>query len=216
MDFQRARTAMVDCQVRPNSVTDFEIIQIMGEIPRENFVPADLRALAYLDEHLSLSANRMMLSPMRVAQMIQLADIQKTDVVLDVACGSGYSAAIMAGLASSVVAIDDDETLVATANEVLADLDIGNVAVMQSALNAGFAKEGPYDVIFVEGSVDFVSDELKQQLAMGGRIVCVEPLDGVDTAILYTKSEGGLSRREAFNASVPHLSPFTKQSEFTL
>jgi len=214
MDFQRARTVMVDCQVRPNSVTDFEIIQMMGEVPRENFVPADQRELAYIDQHMPLQNGRNMLSPMRLSQLIQLAEIKETDVVLDVACNTGYAAAILSGLASSIVAIDEDATFVDAATESLADLDIGNVAVMQAEVAQGFAKEAPYDVILIEGSVQSVAPILTKQLAEGGRLVCVEPCEGVDCAVIYTKSGGEVSRREAFNATVPVLSAFTKEKEF--
>ena len=216
MDFERARTAMVDCQIRPNAVTDFDIIRIMNAVPRENFVPADQRQLSYLDQHLSLSDHRKMLSPMRLAQLIQLAGIQKTDIVLDVACGTGYATAIIAGLAGSVVAIDDQEDLVEAATETLADLEIGNVAVLKAELQLGCEKEAPFDVIFIEGAVDFVSDSLKKQLADGGRIVCVEPINGVDSAIIYTKNAGDFSRRVAFNASVPQLTAFSIAPEFSL
>lgn len=216
MDFARARTAMVDSQVRPNAVTDFDIIRIMGSVPRENFVPADLRELSYLDQHLPLSDSRRMLSPMRLAQLIQLADIKSSDIVLDVACGTGYAAAVIAGLAGSVVAIDDQDELVEAATEALADLDIGNVAVLSADLTQGVAKEAPFDVIFIEGVVETMSDDLKSQLAEGGRIVCVEPVDGVDVAVVYTKNDGDLARREAFNATVPKLSEFSRAPEFSL
>jgi len=216
MDFARARTAMVDSQVRPNAVTDFDIIRIMSAVPRENFVPSDLRELSYLDQHLPLSDNRKMLSPMRLAQLVQLADIKSTDIVLDIACGTGYAAAVIAGLAGSVVAIDDQEELVEAATEALADLDIGNVAVLAADLTKGVAKEAPFDVIFIEGAVESVSAELKTQLAEGGRIVCVEPVDGVDVAVVYTKNGGDLAHREAFNAAVPNLLAFSRAPEFSL
>ncbi len=216
MDFARARTAMVDSQVRPNAVTDFDIIRIMSTVPRESFVPADLRELSYLDQHLPLSDNRNMLSPMRLAQLVQLADIKSSDIVLDIACGTGYAAAVMAGLAGSVVAIDDQDDLVEAATEVLADLEIGNVAVLTADLTKGVAKEAPFDVIFIEGAVETVSAELKSQLADGGRIVCVEPVGGVDVAVIYTKNGGDLARREAFNAAVPDLVAFSRAPEFSL
>ncbi len=216
MDFERARTAMVDCQVRPNAVTDFEVINQMGSVPRERFVPEKLQKLAYLDQHLNVAADRWMLSPMRTAQIVQLAQIEPTDIVLDVACGTGYTAAVISGLANAVVAIDDDAELVASATETLSDLDIGNVAVIQSELAEGHAKEAPYDVIIIEGAVDFVTDSLKAQVADGGRLVCVEKVDGVETAVLYTKSGKSLSRVEAFNASVPDLASFQAVPEFRL
>jgi len=135
---------------------------------------------------------------------------------LDVACGTGYASAIIAGLAGSVVAIDDQEEFVETATEILADLEIGNVSVLQGDLKSGCQKEAPFDVIFVEGAVESVSDSLKSQLADGGRIVCVEPINGVLSAVLYTNSAGGLARREAFNATVPALDAFSSAVEFSL
>ncbi|MCZ4273170.1 protein-L-isoaspartate O-methyltransferase family protein [Maritalea porphyrae] len=216
MDFERARTAMVDSQIRPNAVTDFDIIRIMSDVPRENFVPAGQRQLAYLDQHLTLSDQRKMISPMRLAQLIQLADFKKTDIVLDVACGTGYAAAIIAGLAGSVVAIDDQAGLVDEATEILADLEIGNVAVLNADLRTGCSKEAPFDVIFIEGAIESPTLELKEQLADGGRIVCVEPANGVLSAVVYTKSGSDIARREAFNATVPQLAAFSSVAEFSL
>lgn len=216
MNFERARTAMVDSQVRPNAVTDFDIIYQMSVVPRERFVPQDLQPLAYLDQHLELSHNRYMISPMFVAKLVQLAEIEKSDVVLDVACGSGYTAAIISGLASSVVAIDESENIVNSATEVLADLDIGNVAVIAAPLAEGYKKEAPYDVILVEGVVEELPQALPQQLADGGRLICVEPVNGVNTAVVYTKSGKTLSRREAFHAAIPKLQQFDRAKEFSL
>jgi protein-L-isoaspartate(D-aspartate) O-methyltransferase len=216
MNFERARTAMVDSQVRPNAVTDFDIIYQMSVVPRERFVPAELQPLAYLDQHLELTSGRFMISPMFVAKLVQLAEIEKSDVVLDVACGYGYTAAIIAGLASSVVAIEESEDLANAATEALADLDIGNVAVMAAPLSDGYKKEAPFDVILIEGVVEQLPEALPQQLADGGRLVCVEPVNGVDTAVVYTKSGKTLSRREAFHAQIPNLQQFDRAEEFSL
>ncbi|MCF4098267.1 protein-L-isoaspartate O-methyltransferase family protein [Maritalea mediterranea] len=217
MDFEHARKSMVDCQLRPNAVTDYRILAAMSEIPRENFVPAAKKPLAYLDEDLPLDTigARKMMEPMYLARLAQLAEIKSSDLVLHVACNTGYGTAVIAQFADSVMAIDDNEDFVEMANDALADLEVGNAAVLAGELKDGLAKEAPFDVIFVEGHVDELPETLFKQLKQDGRLVCVETENGVPSAVCYVKNAAGVSRRVAFNAVVPKLVAFEKQKTFT-
>ncbi|WP_036222611.1 protein-L-isoaspartate O-methyltransferase family protein [Maritalea myrionectae] len=218
MDFENARKAMVDCQLRPNAITDYRILAAMSEIPRENFAPTAKRPLAYLDEDLPLDpvGARKMMEPMYLARLAQLAEIKSSDLVLHIACNTGYGTAVISKFADSVVAVDDNEDFVEMANDSLADLEIGNAAVLAGELKDGLKKEAPFDVIFIEGHVDELPDELFKQLKQDGRLVCVEVENGVPSAVCYVKTASGVSRRVAFNAVVPKLIAFEKQKTFTL
>lgn len=218
MDFEHARKAMVDCQLRPNAITDYRILTAMSDIPRENFTPAAKKPLSYLDEDLPLDpvGARKMMEPMYLARLAQLAEIKSTDLVLHIACNTGYGTAVISQFAESVVAVDDNEDFVEMANDALADLEIGNAAALAGDLQAGLTKEAPFDVIFIEGHVDELPENLFKQLKEGGRLVCVELENGVPSAVCYVKSAAGVSRRVAFNAIVPKLIAFEKQKTFTL
>ena len=127
--FSTARQKMVDGQVRPSDVTDIRIIDAMLAVPREAFVPASQRALAYLDLDLDVSeggsAKRFLIKPVVTAKMLQAAEIKETDNVLVVGCATGYAAAMIAKLAGQVTATESDSALAAKAREVLAGLGLG-------------------------------------------------------------------------------------------
>jgi len=221
IDFVELRRGMVDGQVRTNDVTDLRIVDAMLAIPRERFVPAHLKPLAYIDDDLVLRAAtatapaRYMIEPMVVAKLLQLADIQPEDLVLDVGTGTGYSAAIMSSLSGQVVGIEDDADLVAAANSALSDLQISNVAVFQGSLTAGWAAEAPFDVIFINGSVEVVPPALLAQLKDGGRLIAVVGQGGAGRAGVFTKVGEAISERVVFNAAIPMLPGFGAPARFT-
>ncbi len=221
IDFTELRRGMVDSQVRANDVTDLRIVEAMLDIPRERFVPQHLRSLAYIDDDLVIrpasggAPARYLLEPMFLAKLVQLADVQPDELVLDVGTGTGYSAAILGRLSGQVVSVDDDADLVASATATLVDLGISNAAIFQGSLTAGWAPEAPYDVIFVNGSVELVPPALLAQLRDGGRLVAVVGQGGAGRAALFTKTGTVVSERVVFNAAVPALPGFEAPQRFT-
>ncbi|MFG1299155.1 protein-L-isoaspartate O-methyltransferase [Xanthobacter sp. V3C-3] len=217
IDFAELRRGMVDGQVRTNNVTDPRIVSAMLEIPREYFVPAQLKSLAYIDDDLALTtggAPRYLVEPMILARLIQLADVQEHEHVLDIGTGTGYSAAVLSRLAQQVVAVEEDAGLAASATATLAELGVANVAVMQGPLNAGWAKEAPYDLILLNGSVDEVPAGLLAQVKEGGRLIAVVGHGGAGRATVFSKVAGQVSERVAFNAAVPPLPGFKAAPRF--
>lgn len=209
------RTMMVDTQVRPSDVTKFPIIDAMLSVPREAFVPDALREIAYLGENADLGNGRVILEPRTAGKLLDALDIQPDETVLDIGCGLGYSAAILAHLAATVVAVETAPM----AEEAQANLTahgIDNAPVIEGPLAAGAAKHGPYDVIVVEGGVECIPDALADQLKDGGRIAAVFMSGGLGEARVGIKLDGALTWRYAFNASAPVLDGFTKKSEFSL
>ncbi|TCT02449.1 protein-L-isoaspartate O-methyltransferase family protein [Aquabacter spiritensis] len=221
IDFVELRRGMVDSQVRTNDVTDPRIVEAMLEIPRERFVPDHLRPLAYIDDDLIVRAAtaaapaRYLLEPMVLAKLVQLADVQAEDLVLDIGSGTGYSAAILARLSGQVVSVEDDADLVAAANATLADLAISNVACFSGPLTQGWAPEAPYDVILVNGSVDIVPPALLAQLKDGGRLVTVVGRGGAGRAAVFSRAGEAISERVVFNAAIPLLPGFEALPRFT-
>jgi protein-L-isoaspartate(D-aspartate) O-methyltransferase len=208
IDFAHARRVMVDNQLRTSGVTDRRLLAAMGEVPREKFVPAARQSLAYIDGVHPLSANRQLGAPAPFAKLVQLAEIDHTDRVLDVGCGNGYSAAVLAHLGESVVAVDTDTSLVQHASATLAEIGLGNVTVVAGELSKAGAEHGPYDVIVVEGTVDAVPEALFAQLKPTGRLVALIAAPGqVPVANLFVKSDRGLASSVAFDARLPQLQP---------
>ena len=164
IDFAAARRTMVDCQVRPSDVTDLRIIAAMLELPRERFVAPENADLAYLDLDVPVTAvtgsgqARRLLKPMVLAKMVQAAAVKSGDHVLDVGCASGYSSALLARLAHSVVALEEDPALARLARENLTAVGAGNVVVETGPLTDGWRAASPYDVIFLDGATEVVPE----------------------------------------------------------
>jgi protein-L-isoaspartate(D-aspartate) O-methyltransferase len=208
-DFALARSKMIVSQVRPNGITDGRIIQAMASLPREIFVPEARRGLAYMDEDIDVGAGRSLMEPMALAKLVQLAEIEPGDHVLHVGCATGYATALLAALARSIVAIDEDAGFVDATSANLAHLGIANAAAHNGPHAAGWSHGQPYDAILVDGRVPGVPSTLFDQLRDGGRLVAVVGDNDVATATAYNRHEGAISSRPAFEASVGRLPGFT-------
>ena len=172
-DYTARRTMMVDTQIRPSDVTKFPIIDAMLSVPREDFVPSDKVEAAYVGDNVGLGGARVVLEPRTLAKMLDALDVTADELVLDVACGLGYSSAVVAKMAAAVVAVEEDETLAAEAQTALADAGADNVILHTGALCDGAAEHGPYDVILLQGAVEHMPDAILAQLKEGGRIAAL-------------------------------------------
>ncbi len=215
-DFTARRTMMVDTQVRPSDVTKFPIIDAMLRVPREAFVPARMREVAYLGENLDLGASRVVLAPRTLAKMLDALDIEGDDLVLDIGPAHGYSAAVIARLAEAVVGVEDDPALVEEAQRALGDAGADNVVMVEGALSAGAPDHGPYDVILVEGAVEHLPEAITGQLKEGGRIACLFSEGALGVIRIGYKIDGRMNWRDAFNAGAPVLPGFERHAAFTL
>lgn len=215
MDYAAARRSMVENQIRANRVTDQRVLAVLTELPRELFAPEPLRGVAYLDEDLPLGGGRFLLEPRVAALLLQAADLGPDDVVLEVATGPGYLAAAAARLAGTVVALEQDPVLAASAGRAFADLQIDNAVVVEGPLTEGCPRQAPYNVILFNGAVAVLPDTFGDQLAEGGRIVAVFSREqGVGQGCIVEKHAGVLSRRAAFDAMVPLLPGFAAKPAF--
>lgn len=216
-DFVVNRTMMVDTQVRPNDVTQYPLIEAMLTVPREEFVPDARRSVAYSGENLPLGHGRVLFEPRTLAKMVDALAIQPTDLVLDLGCGYGYSAAVLAQVAQAVVAVEDQAELVREAETRLAAAGVDNVVVLEGALGIGNPKQGPYDAILIGGgAVEQVPDALIDQLKEGGRIVALFLEGNLGIVRSGLKVNGRINWRYRFNAFAPLLSGFSITREFAL
>jgi len=210
----QARFNMIETQIRTNDVTDPRIHAALDAVPRERFVPSARKALAYADVPVEIAQGRFLLDPRSFAKALQLASVKVTDKVLDVGCGTGYSAAVLARLAGRVVALEQDADLVRIASEVLPAVGAGGVILTQGSLIEGFKGEAPYDVIFVNGAIEAEPTDLLAQLAEGGRLIAFLQTGAQGRATLYLKDNGQVGSRDDFDANVPLLAGFKKRLGF--
>lgn len=215
-DFAARRTMMVDTQVRPNDVTKYPIIEAMLAVPREVFVPAASREAAYVGGNIEIAPGRVMLEPRTLAKMLDALDIQRGDLVLDVGCGLGYSAAVIARMAEAVVALEEDADLAREAQLRLSAEGADNAAVIEGPLAQGATKHGPYDAIVIGGGAETVPQALLDQLKDGGRIGCIFMEGALGICRIGHKLDGAVAWRFAFNATAPVLPGFAARREFAL
>ena len=221
VDVALQRKNMVESQVRPSDITDRQILNAMSDVPREAFLPTALKPIAYIDEALILakaesgSPARGMMAPRSFAKLLQYAAISRGDVVLDVGAMTGYSAAVIARLAQTVVVLEENPAMADAAAKTLEQLGVDNAAVVVGDLAVGYPSEGPYDVIVVEGAVEEITAGLLDQLKEGGRLVAIEA--GLPSVgVVWTRFGRNFDRRVAFEATAPAVPGFEKKKEFVL
>jgi protein-L-isoaspartate(D-aspartate) O-methyltransferase len=219
--YGEARLGMIESQLRPNQVTDRGLLAVMGSLPRELFVPEAKRGFAYLDASLEVlpsrdgAAPRFLLPPVVQARLIQLAEIEPSDAALDIGCATGYSTAVLAGLASRVTGLEAEAELVTAARSALRELGIANAFVVSGELAKGAPEGSPYDVIVVNGSVPEVPEILFDQLRDGGRLVAVVARGRQGKAYRFVKVGGEVSGVPHFDANAKPLPGFAPASCFT-
>lgn len=211
---QEARKAMVDSQVRVNDVTDRRVQEAMLDTERELFIPKGQMPLAYSDVDLDLGDGRYLMKPRDFAKLLQALEIRAGDLALDISAGGGYTAAVLAKLAETVVALEDDADAVTRTENHVRAAGVDNVVVVEGTLRAGVPDQAPYDVIFVGGAVEHVPDSWLRQLSDGGRLGVVERkgLDG--EAVIYMRNAGIVGRRVVFDAFTPYLKGFAPEPGF--
>lgn len=214
-DYSAARFHMVEGQIRVNKVTDEALTDAMLAVPRELFVPKPARGVAYVDEDIPIAPGRFLMEPMVLARLLNEAHVRPTDIVLDLACGTGYASALLARMAATVVAVEDDADLAGRASEILGELNVDNVAVIRAPTEAGYPDQAPYDVILINGAVAEIPQPVFDQLNEGGRLVTVvAPKGRMGRARLYTKVGGVVSHRVIFEAGTPMLPAFAPKPAF--
>ncbi len=214
-DFDAARTAMVDCQIRPADVTRYPIIEAMLWAPRERFVPRNRRAVAYAGAEIEIAPGRALLEPRVLAKMLEAAAIRPTDLVLEIAPGTGYSTALIARMAEAVIALEPDATLAGQAQSNIAALEIDNAVVSHADPTLGDPAHAPFDAIFLGGSVQRLPEALTGQLRDGGRLVAIVEQDGRSQCRVLTRSGSGLSDRYMFDAHAPRIAGFERPAAFS-
>ncbi len=214
--FADARNRMVDSQVRPNRVADPSILTAMRAIPRERFLPPVMAPLAYADQDVPLGHGRVLLAPMLIAKLIQLIAPVGGERALVVASGVGYGAAVLAACGVRVIALEQDEALLAVARTALGAVSPG-VNLVAGALTGGWPAEAPYDIVFIEGAVAAVPAPVAAQLRQeAGRLVTViRGATGPGQAVRGEATQAGLQLRPEFDCATPPIPALLPAPAFT-
>lgn len=215
-EHETARKNMLLGQLIPNRIHDACMLKAMGSVARELFLPGHLKSRAYADESICIDAHTVMFSPRILANLLLLANLKDSDFVLDVKAATGYSAAVMADMAQAVVALESDAGMCETAQQILIDSEIDNVAVLNGNPDQGFPSQAPFDVIFIEGVISQIPETLLAQMAENGRLVCVIAKNAETTgkATKVIKNNGSLSYITAFDLDLSGFARFPFYKNF--
>ena len=212
--FVEARKNMILSQLEPNNISNKKLLSAMGNIPREKFLSEKSNAQAYLDSNIEIEDGRYLVSPMIFAKMIQFANIKPNEVVLDIGCCTGYSTAIIAHLAATVVGLESNKRFIEKATELLGHLEIDNAAVVQGDLEKGYPEQGPYDVIILNGSTVNLPENILDQISDGGRVIYIEGLAPLGKAVYFEKRGKVFGKKILFDAVAPIIPGFEQNPKF--
>lgn len=211
-NFEHMRRAMVASQLRTTGVNDPRVVAAMGAVPRELFVPEPFVSAAYTDFLVPLGHGRELNSPMALGRMLSESRLQGHEKVLVVGAGTGYSAAVAARLAKSVIALEEQPELAATARRALADT---GVEVVEGPLNLGWAQGAPYDFVLLDGAVEIVPQAIIDQVADGGELAAAI-LDSGVPRLSIGRVVGGIYGSAAYaDVASPILPGFSKPRTFS-
>jgi len=207
-NFVAARQAMVDSQLRPEGVSDPAVIAAMSAVPRENFVPEEQKPLAYVDRAIPLGEGRALPAPAVLGRLLNALAALPGERGLVVGASTGYSAVVLAKMGLKVTAIDSSASLAEAARK-------NKVDVADGPLGEGSKKGAPFDVILIDGAVEFIPDALVEQLEEGGRIGGAIVEQGITRLFIGRRVGGGFGFQAIADASTPVLPGFERPRAFT-
>ena len=215
MNFEKARFNMVEQQVRPWEVLNPRVLDILGEVKREDFVPPRHRKLAFADLPIPLDHGEFMMKPVVEGRLLQALELTGDEEVLEIGTGSGYMAALLAARAEHVVTVENRPALVAVAKQNFERAGITNVTIELGDGGKGWSQRGPFDAIVVSGSIPAVPDALLKQLRVGGRLAVVVGEAPVMEAQLITCTADGIYNTvNLFETVIPALDGVAAKESF--
>jgi len=215
MNIEQARFNMIEQQIRPWDVLDGSVLSLLAVVRREDFVPAEHRALAFMDLEVPLPEGQCMLAPKVEARLLQELAVHKHERVLEIGAGSGHMAALLAHKAQQVVSLELRPALAEMATANLRRAAVLNAEVRCADGALGLPGEAPFDVILLSGSVAEVPRALLEQLRVGGRLAAIVGNEPVMRALRITRTaEDAWQRVELFDTVAQRLDGFGEPSKF--
>ena len=215
MNIEQARFNMIEQQIRPWDVLDAGVLSLLAIVRREDFMPAAYKALAFVDAEVPLGQGQLMLAPRLEARLLQEAQVQRHERVLEIGAGSGFMAALLAHRAQSVISLERVPELAVMAAAHLRRAGVLNASVRELDGVRGLPGDGPFDVIMLSGSVPAVPQVLLDQLKTGGRLLAIVGQEPMMRAVRFTRqSDTVLQTEELFDTVAPRLTGFAEPTRF--
>ena len=217
MNVEQARFNMVEQQIRTWDVLDPRVLDLMSAVPREDFVPAEYRNLAFADTSIPLEHGQCMMVPRVEARMLQALQIEPDEQVLEIGTGSGFVTALLSRVAARVTSIEIHESLSRSALAKLERHGIGNVTLHVADACRGWADGAPYDAIAITGSMPVLDKTFQESLAIGGRLfVIVGRAPAMEAQLITRTGESQWTTDDLFETVVPPLIGVAQPERFAL
>jgi protein-L-isoaspartate(D-aspartate) O-methyltransferase len=207
-DFAAAREAMIESQLRPQGVTDPAVLEAMGSVQREQFLPAHTRPLAYVDRAVSIGGGRFLAAPAVLGQLLTQMMPRRGQRALVVGAGTGYSVAVLSAIGLEVIALEVDEALSSIAEGL-------GISVVKGPLEAGYRQHASYDQILIDGAVEYIPEAIVDQLSDGGRLGTALVDRGITRLVIGRKACGAFGTLSIADAGVPALPGFSRPKSFS-
>lgn len=216
LNLEQARFNMVEQQVRTWDVLDARVLAVLGQVQREHYVGAEHRQIAFADLELPLGHGEFMMKPVIEGRVLQAADVQPGDSVLEIGTGSGFLTACLAALGKDVVSVEQHEDLAAAARERLQRDGIANASVHVAEAVHGFEPKREFDVIVLTGAVFALPEKFKSWLKPGGRLFAVVGESPVQQAIVFTRDGSTVREASLFETDLAYLTNAAPPKRFSL
>lgn len=214
-DYATARENMVENQLRPSDIHDPLVIEAFRKVPREIFLPTRLRSVAYQDEDIDLGNGRHLIEPLVLARLMQSSRPSAEDVALVVGCDTGYAAAMLSSLVATVFLLVPDHEAVAPIESRFDEFGFDNIVVQVGRAADGLAKQAPFNLILLAGSVVEPPAALLDQLDDGGRLGVVVELGRAGKVTVFEKVGDVLGRRQPYDARTPPIPELVPRAVFS-
>lgn len=217
--YLKLRENMVKNQIMAAGVIDDDVLSAFLSVPREVFAPEVPGGVYYSDGEISTGNGRHIMSPVLHARLIAMANPKKDDIVLDVACGSGYGSAVMSRLSGTTLALEADDEMLEHASSLWQKTESYNVVGVKGDLVEGAPAHAPFDVIFFNGAAETIPEMIVGQLARGGRLVAVQAVSGKNPykAVRIVRDDAGnLSSQSLFETFCSKVTEFSCDAGFVL
>ena len=212
--FEQARKNMIDCQLRTNGVCDAKLLNAFYKTPREHFLPVSLKANAYLDEDIMIDDDVFLMEPMKLGKMLDAARLQQDDFVMVVGDMTGYMAAVLSGIVTTVMLLVDHPDRLKQAQEKIEQLGINNIIYIVADHMEGSADQAPYDVVLMNGFVPEAPAKILEQLSDAGRYIGFENAGDIQKMVLYEKKNQHISNRHIADLQTYAVSGVEQKQEF--
>ena len=214
MDLNHLNRNMVEGQIKPLGNISDQVLNAFMSMPRDLFVPAELKNLSYLEKNIDLDNDRFLLKASLIAKIISIADFNSNDTVLIIGSSTGYSSAILSNITETVISIEEDDGLVNFSESVVMNKEIDNVVFLKKELNKGCPEHGPFNKILIEGSIESVPDNLFQQLDENGKMIAMIENGDLSEVREFNKVGDNIGSKFLFSCEAPKLNAFNKTDSF--